>query len=341
MCDELTEAPLEPGVGISVNSDFKNVNWVAVDTKSFFLQGDLPEGQRLDHAAYQRAQARATELDILRGVQFHNKVLQKKPETMSESEYMLQETMGTDFAISFGRNIYCVRVPLSRDALVPAMDYLNGLNDKYFHGPKEYTWSGIFDNCTHVTHNALAAAGIWEEKLSDRFLLIQIFNLAIPSNDFVNLAKRSTQLPLEDVKRLYLDPAARAGILNGKGLPTRHGSLAEIIPMVQDNDLYAGDTAFFMLDLPGLKPQHRSFSRFQKDQHLLDLQTNLIWFQKRYQKAIANRRSIEMERQAILDWPEEAQPISLASFAEFHERYYRYLAEQLRDLQIKLTSLTR
>ena len=36
-----------PGVGISVNKMFRNVNWVAIPERDFFLQGDLGERQRL------------------------------------------------------------------------------------------------------------------------------------------------------------------------------------------------------------------------------------------------------------------------------------------------------
>ena len=68
------------------------------------------------------------------------------------------------------------------------MDFLNGLNDEYASGKADYEWSGYADNCVHTLHNALAAAGVWKPK-SVRATRCASFHLAVPANEFVDLAR--------------------------------------------------------------------------------------------------------------------------------------------------------
>src|SRR5690349_10402911 len=95
-----------PGVGISVNSHYKNANWVATEGPEFLWQGALAHGERLTESAYRRTQDHAKDLGILDGIYFHDHLLRDKPRGMSERDYMYEISIATDYAIGFGRDTY-------------------------------------------------------------------------------------------------------------------------------------------------------------------------------------------------------------------------------------------
>ena len=103
--------------------------------------------------------------------------------------------------------------------------FLNDKNREYAEGEADYNWSVWADNCMHTLRNALAAANIWSPLSVRAVKFRQIFNLAIPANEFVNLAELMTQGDIDDYRRdfagrtatrrvpripLAADPARRA-----------------------------------------------------------------------------------------------------------------------------------
>ncbi len=80
--------------------------------------------------------------------------------------------------------MFCARVPVTEDMLVEIK-----LNHEYATGEANYEWSGLSDSCVHTLRNALAAASVWPPLSVRAIQLHQIFNLAIPPNEFVNLAR--------------------------------------------------------------------------------------------------------------------------------------------------------
>jgi hypothetical protein len=73
-------------------------------------------------------------------------------------------------------------------ALARTVAYLDGLNDAYVSGRRDYRWSGVIDNCAHVLHNGLAAAGLWRPQSVNAFILLQAFSLSIPVDQFSKAA---------------------------------------------------------------------------------------------------------------------------------------------------------
>lgn len=339
LCDPVDGANgVEPGVGVSVNSDFQNVNWTAVDTKAFFLTGDLKPGERLDREAYVRARQKAVDIGVLKGIEFHPELFSQKLTGMSDFEFMLEDTMGTDYAISFGRNLYCARLPVTRPMLSKMVDWLNEQNDQYYLTGKRYQWSGVKDNCTHTTHNAYHAADVWGREATNRFLLRQIFHIAVPSHNFVELMERGNRLPLEDPVALYRDPSFRRSLLHEGWIPAQHGVLAEVFPVIKDNDLYETDLGMLFLGPEGLLKRGR-FKKILGNTRMLDLEENLRWYKARYEKALRTRQSVDsIFASAYVN--EGAQDtlsdIDREDFALFHDAYYRQLAIQLRDAELKL-----
>jgi hypothetical protein len=66
--------------------------------------------------------------------------------------------------------------------------FLNDKNREYAAGDADYNWSVWADNCAHTLRNALAAANIWSPLSVRATKVLQLFNLAVPANEFVNLA---------------------------------------------------------------------------------------------------------------------------------------------------------
>ena len=187
------------------------------------------------------------ELGIFDGVKAREYYEESIPEDEEEDDLiyrMARDTLGTDFALNFGRTVFCSRVPVTRGMMGKIVDYLNEQNRKYASGEKDYTWSGFYDNCSHVLHNSLAAAGVWSSKPVQTYMLRQLFNLSVPANETINLAHLTTKYPIEDFYKIYRDDVKRKTLLEENWLPTQHGALFQTIGVHQNNDLY--DTGFVL-----------------------------------------------------------------------------------------------
>ena len=243
----------ETGVGISVNKLFGNVNWIAVPGKRLFYRGNLEEDQLLDEA-HARATIKVVEdLEIFKGVETREYYEESVPEDESEDEFIYRvasDTLGTDFAINFGRTIFCSRLPVTRGMMGKIVENLNEQNRKYVSGETEYKWSGYYNNCSHVIHNSLAAAGVWSSKSVQSYVLKQFFNLSIPANETINLAHRSTKYPIEDFYKIYRDDIKRKTLLEENWLPTQPGALFQTIGIHQNNGLYDTGVRIMVVQWP-------------------------------------------------------------------------------------------
>ena len=193
----------ERGVGLSVNAHYKNAAWVATQGRDFLFHGGLAPGERLTHEAYGRTQLQAKAKGILDGIEFHEGVFDDMPPAMSRRDYMYDVSIATDYAIGFGRDRYCARVPMTREKMAEVVAFLNGINRPYRSGEKEFEWSVLNYNCSHVAHNALAAAGIWDPWPMERFILFAAFDFPVPKNEFVNLMRRTNDFPIGDLDEVY------------------------------------------------------------------------------------------------------------------------------------------
>ena len=149
---------------------------------------------------------------------------------MRRDAFKYEVSIATDYAIGYGRDRYCARVPCHAAQMARIVDYLNGLNRPYRDGKAEYEWSVLNDNCIHVAHNALAAIGFWPVWPTHRFILIAAFDFPVPKNEFVNIMRRANDMPIEDLLAVWNDKPARRAVLAGEGLPTRAGALATFEP---------------------------------------------------------------------------------------------------------------
>ncbi|UCE85272.1 MAG: hypothetical protein JSU66_13105 [Deltaproteobacteria bacterium] len=277
----------EHGAGISVNRWFKNVNWVATPGKSLFLEGEVGTYELLDEARFERVLERALDLGMFRGVLLHPKPGMESPAPMRS--FVRKDSLGTDFALRFGRTVFCARLPMEPDMIRRAMDFLNDLNDEYYQGEADYQWSGYADNCVHTLHNALAAAGVWEPKSVRVTKLRQLFNLAVPANAFVDLAFLSNEYPIEDFDKIHRDELRWKGLVEHGWLPATPGALVLTLPVLQVNALY--DTKFRMFVLEGFLGSEttKRAQHLLSDGRYLQLDANLRYFFDRYEAILAKR----------------------------------------------------
>jgi hypothetical protein len=235
----------EHGAGVSVNAMFKSVNWVAVPGYDLFFQGNLAPGERLTRAEFDAVERLAITKGIYKGVTFH-----RFPGATSDTDlrdFLERAGIGTDLALQFARSVFCARLPVAAGMLDPIIAFLNDKNREYVEGEADYNWSAWADNCSHTMRNALAAANIWSPLSVRTTKIRQIFNLAVPANEFVNLAELMTGGDIEDYRDILRDGPRRDAFHEFDWLPTRQGALLKTLPVHDPNDLY--DTTFRLFTL--------------------------------------------------------------------------------------------
>jgi hypothetical protein len=334
LCDAGTPAERR-GVGISVNAHYKNANWIATEGREFFYHGTLKPGEPLTRAAYERTQARAKAMGILDGVEFHPEVFDDISPGVSRRDHMYEVSVATDYAIGFGRDRYCARVPLDGEKMTHVVDFLNGLNAPYADGKKDFEWDVLRNNCSHVAHNALATAGVWDTWPTERFILLAAFDFPVPKNEFVNLMRRTNDMPIDDLDSVYDDASARRALMQADTLPTGPGALAEAEPAVQDNEVYDTDLALIFYETPIFSAYDKHFDQIFAEPRYFDLRANLQYFADLYGR-------IERERRPVGSFLAGRGAVATAKrdeLARFHARYYRYVARQEARVSAGLASL--
>jgi hypothetical protein len=259
----------------------------------------------VNRISYARTQDKAMAMGILDGVVFHSAVLEDKPPGMTERDYMYEVSIATDYALEFGRDRYCARVPLSRDKMRDIVRYLNAVNLPYRSGQQVFHWNVVSNNCAYLAHNALAVAGYWPEWRTNRPLIVAAFDFPVPKNEFVNLVRRTNDMNIADPDVLYGDDQARAALLHG-WLLTGPGALAEARRVVQPNDLYGTHLRLIFYDEAMFGHYQERFDRIFREPRYTDLNANLSHFSALFAAILARRQA----------------PDASDTRADFYRRYY-------------------
>ena len=314
----------EAGVGISVNKIFKNVNWMVIPGKGLFFYGNLDGEEVLDEQHARKTVKATIEQGLFKGITIHEQ--HRTPEDNEEGVLHLlsKGTLGTDFALTYGRTIFCTRLPVTQAIMEKVVDYLNGLNREYALSESDYNWSGYHDNCSHTLHNALAAASVWSSKKVGSFKLRQFFNLSLPANEFADLSILANTFSIEDFNQIYKDKVKRKSLLEYNWLPVRHGALLKLIPVHQNNKLYDTQVKIFMLQNPLLKFKSRKIGELYRDPRYTEIEANLLSFKHRYEAILAKRTVPRNEVQTMNE------------YEKTRESYYAYIQNQLTDVNEKL-----
>jgi len=158
--------------------------------------------------------------------------------------------------------------------------------------------------------NALAAANIWSPLSVRTTKIRQIFNLAVPANEFVNLAQLMTQGDLEDYRDILRDGPPRDAFHEFDWLPTRQGALSKTLPVHDPNDLYDTTFRLFTLQSPFLMGKMRWDIDLLSDKRFVDLDANLHYFERRYAEILVhhNERRDSIATTAL---PCESCPVTM------------------------------
>jgi len=274
-------------------------------------------------------------MGIYDGVEFHPEVLAGKPPGMDPTDYMYEVSVATDYAIGFGRDRYCARVPMTRERMTKAVGYLNAANRPYSDGGEAFVWDILRDNCVHTLHNALAAAGLWKEWATGRNIVSSALDFPVPRNELVNLVRRANDLPIARPRDLFEDEAARAALTGDDWIATGPGALVEAKRMIQRNDLYATDPRLIFYDEPVVGFYQRHFDEIFRTRRYTDLKTNLAHFSRLYRDILAHRVAPSRQRPA----PDFDVPLDDARFATFLADYYARVARENAATQGRLAAL--
>ncbi len=189
-CDELTsdEQSAHPhdGVGISLDKNFSNVNWIAVPDRDLMFFGSIERRSPTanDVVALQR---KAAELKVFEGVKLLDGKVEGQFGTDAYADNVARNTLGTDIAVNWARSLYCVKIPVKKESLISVAAYLNKQNQLYQFG-EPYKWDKFSNNCVHLSMNQGHALGINKHISTDRPMPLALFNLALPANAYMMYA---------------------------------------------------------------------------------------------------------------------------------------------------------
>lgn len=329
-CRNIATEPDDPehGVGISVGRWFRNVNWVATPGYKLFYEGDLQFGERLTQARFDATVHDAIKKGVYNGVQFHD--YPSADSGAGLENFIANEGIGTDLALQFARSVFCARLPVAAPMVDEIIAFLNDKNREYAEGEADYNWSVWADNCVHTLRNALAAANIWSPLSVRAIKFRQIFNLAVPANEFVNLAVLGTSGHIADYREIQRDGPERDAFHEFHWLPTRHGALLKTLPVHEPNDLYDTTFRLFTLQSPFRMGKTQRAIDLLSDERFVKLDLNLRYFRERYDTILASH----VERRDML------ASVRGSPYRRVERLFYEYLQAQRAEVGSMLGRLS-
>jgi hypothetical protein len=318
----------EHGAGVSVGRWFRNVNWVAVPGYKLFYEGNLKFGERLTQAHFEATVRDAISAGIYKGAEFHDH--SSASAGTSLENFVANEGIGTDLALQFARSVFCARVPVTESMLEEIIAFLNDKNREYAEGDADYNWNVWADNCAHTLRNALAAANIWSPLSVQAIKLRQIFNLAVPANEFVNLAELGTEGNISDYREIRQNGPERDALHEFHWLPTRHGALLKTLPVHEPNDLYDTTFRLFTLQSPFRMGKTQRAVELLSDERFVTLGANLQYFREKYDSILASHD----ERRDVL------ASVRGSPYRRLERLYYDYIRAQRAEVGSMLDRLS-
>lgn len=317
----------EHGAGVSVGRWFRNVNWIATPGHALFFEGNLAPGERLTEGRSAETVRQAIAAGVFDGVELHRNWTREPEWTLAE--FVADQSIGTDFALRYARNVFCARMPVTEPVLDEIIAFLNDKNREYATGEADYNWSLFANNCVHTVRNALAAANTWSAMSVLRVKAMHLLNLAVPANEFVNLAILGRDGPIEDDKALFADDPLRDALNDFRWLPTRPGAVLKTLPVHQPNDLYDTTFRLFAIQSPWSRGKTAYAVRLLADPESVDLETNLRAFRDRYDAILADRGAAFDGLASVRGSP----------YRRFGRVYAEYITQQRADVDRLLAQL--
>ncbi len=317
----------EHGAGVSVGRWFRNVNWVGTPGHDLFYNGGLAPGERLTQERYDATVQAAVEAGVFRGVEVHDGWT--SGEDRSLTRFVADESIGTDFALRYARNLFCARMPVTEEQIDEMIAFLNDKNHEYATGAYDYNWNLLADNCVHTLRNAMSAAHFLPAMSVAEIMVRHLFNPATPANEFVNVAVLGGEGPLADPAAIAAETPLESALFDFRWLPTRHGALVKTMPIHAENDLF--DTAFqlFAVQSPLRLGATRAALRLMSDPAHVDFEANLARSIAVYDRAIGARERAALGLETV-----RGDPLRRLSRA-----HLSYLREQRAEAATMLADL--
>ena len=341
----------DAGTGISVNKIFDNVTWVAIPGRDEFFRGGLAPEQTLDKDFYGGAIVKAITAGWFEGIRIKDAIMRQKSAVMRSDEFIVRHSIGTDFALNFARTAYSARVPMTRDAIAKVIAYLNHANESA--QVSGYNWNIYTNNCSHVVHNALAAAGVWDPKVARgpgrinvardvlsvarALALSRMSDFSFPANNFVRLYEAGNERPIGDALAAFSNHDVRR-TMNDGWMSTGPGALVATYPIHEAtrNQLFAPGRDPFLFSLPMLWDKADKFKMLTRHAPTIvtDLDANLAYYRERYAKTLASQRTVDGELGSLDGETKD-------DFRIFWGRFYELIAEDLKRTDARLTKYRR
>src|SRR5262249_17393628 len=134
----------------------------------------------------------------------------------------------------------------------------------------------------------LAAANIWSPLSVRAVKFRQLFNLAVPANEFVNLAELGTEGDFGDYREVQQDGPRRDALHEFRWLPMRHGALLKTLPVHEPNDLFDTTFRLFTLQSPFRMGKTAHVIDLLSDARFVNLGANLHYFRDKYEAILAS-----------------------------------------------------
>jgi hypothetical protein len=310
----------EHGAGISVNRWFRNVNWVAFEGRGRFYEGGLEPDDVVTRDRLEAVSRAAIEAGVYRGVKLWPWPGQGPGSDLLQ--FVSRQSVGTDFALKLARSALCGRIPVEPEMMDEIIDFLNDLNREYATGAADYRWSGYHDNCVHTLRNALAAASVWSPTSVAVTKLRQLFHLAIPANEALNLAALGTTGPVDSYPRIFRDDAQRNAMLEFGWLPTRPGALLVSLRVHPNNEVFDPQPRLLVLQGPVTLRRTRKLLQMLEDPRFTDLDANLRHFEGLYRRILSRPE------------PQDAlAPLRGDRYRRVRRRYLSVIESGLREVE--------
>ncbi len=277
----------EHGAGISVNRWFRNVNWVAFDGRAQFFGEDLAPDEVVTMPRLAQAAREAVDAGVFRGI-----VRWPYPGQQGDGDWLdfaTRHSAGTDFALRYARSGLCGRVPVEPDMMDEIIHFLNEKNREFFTGTVDYSWNGYSDNCVHTLRNALAAASMAAPISVRASKLRQLFHLAVPANEAIQLANLGVNGPIDSFADIFYDDPMRNALLEFGWLPTRHGSVLVSLPVHAHNEVFDPRARLLIFQGPVTKRTTQRLLTMLEDPRFTELEPNLAYFAGVYRDILAKR----------------------------------------------------
>jgi hypothetical protein len=327
LCDPQEAAGTDEGVGISVDSDFANANWIAVDGKDYFLRGGVAETEPFDDARADAVVEEAVNRGYFHGVRL-NAAAQER-EGRSDEYWVALQGLSTDYGLTLGRDAYCMKIPVTPSILGKIVDYLNHRNlDANAHGSP---YKIIGNNCADVIYDALAAAGIWNGKDINASLYRDIManQRAVPGTLLADLARASDGDALPAPERLVTDPFTLNLLESERWMMRQPGVLEEGFRLHEYQNAIFKNLHVFRADpLDLFGSDMRALRRLVSEPERSDIVLNLESYRNRYQSQLESLQRTD----------DSTNSAAIQGYADYLSLQLDAINDKLRSLKLSPTT---